>query len=167
MGANSAAPSAGIVAVLDQSRLIRAAIGIDQSGSFVTADVKSFRVEHPFNDEVDIVYACIEGPEAAAYARGTAELTEGHCTIKLPDHFSHVVTEDGLTVQVTPWSTESLGLAVTSRSPSEVVVEELRGGTGTYKFDWTVFGVRVGHEDYQVLRQRSKRLALPEIGAPG
>jgi len=162
MGPNSAAPRGGIVGVADQTNTLKGALGIDPSGaSFVVADVKNFRIEHPLNSDVDIVYACVEGPEAAAYARGTAELVGGRAVVQLPEHFAHVVTEAGITVQVTPWSADSHGLAVTSRSPTEVRVEELGGGTGNYRFDWTVLGVRADHADYQVLRRRSERPAFP------
>ncbi|MFI5952195.1 hypothetical protein [Cryptosporangium sp. NPDC051539] len=162
MGPNSAAPRAGIVAVTDQANVIKGALGVDPSGSsFVAADVKNFRLEHPADADVDIVYACVEGPEAAAYVRGTADLVGGRATVRLPEHFTHVVAEAGLTVQVTPWSADSRGLAVTSRSPAELTVEEIGGGSGSYRFDWTVVGVRAGHADYQVLRPRSERPAFP------
>jgi hypothetical protein len=43
-------------------------------------------------------------------------------------------------------------LAVTHKSVSSVVVEELFSGTGTYDFDYTVTAVRQGYEDFQVIR---------------
>jgi hypothetical protein len=136
----------------------KASLLVDANGQgTLTADVKNFRVPNPALADTDIVYACIEGPEAAAYIRGTAELVNGACTVALPDHFAGVIAERGMTVHVTPLSAESLGLAVVQKSPRSLVIQELHNGTGTYSFDWEVKGVRAGYEDYRVIRPRSER----------
>jgi len=131
----------------------------------VTADVKNFRVPNPAQADTDIVYACIEGPEAAAYVRGTAELINGACTIALPDHFATVIEQIGMTVHVTPLSAESLGLTVVEKSPKSLVVQELHQGAGTYSFDWEVKGIRKGYEDYQVIRPQSERSLAQHLPA--
>ncbi len=91
--------------------------------------------------------------DATAYVRGTNKLVNGSCTVQLPEHFAVVVTAS-LTVNVTPLSVSSLGLAVTSKSTDKIVVQELHSGTGTYDFDWEVKGVRTGHEAYRVIQPR-------------
>jgi hypothetical protein len=60
-----------------------------------------------------------------------------------------------MTVQVTPLSGDSLGLAVTGKSIEGITVKELQSGTGTYDFDYMVMAVRKGHEDYEVIRPAS------------
>jgi hypothetical protein len=158
------APNNGVIAVTDAAGsaagYARARMYVDPSGlGVVEAQIKSFRMPNPTQADMDIVYACIEGPEAAAYARGTARLASGVCTIALPAHFASVVNTDGVTVQLTPLSSDSLGLAVTQKSAVEIVVRELHHGVGNYEFDWEIKGIRKGHEDYQVIRPRNE-LAL-------
>ncbi len=148
-------PNNGYVAVRDSS-------GVTQAGMYVTSagkgriwgDTKNFRVDNPNDPNTDIWYASVEGPEAAAYIRGTAQLVDGQAEITFPDHFLAVAVEEGMTVQVTPLSADSNGLAVTSKSLDGVVVQELGGGKGNYEFDWEVKCVRQGHEDYQVIRSK-------------
>ena len=59
---------------------------------------------------------------------------------------------DGITVQVTPLSAESKGLAVVAKSLDGIVVQELQNGAGSYSFDFTVTAVRQDQENHQVLR---------------
>lgn len=120
----------------------------------IAADVKNFRVPNPADPATDIYYASLEGPEAAAYVRGTARLVAGRAVIELPDHFQSVAVDRGMTVNVTPLSAESAGLAVTEKNTRRVVVRELNGGTGSYAFDYMVTAVRQGHENYRVIRPR-------------
>ena len=61
--------------------------------------------------------------------------------------------EDTITVQLTPGSLESRGLAVGKVSLDEIEVGELHSGTGDYGFHWVVTAVRRAHRDFQVVRQ--------------
>jgi hypothetical protein len=150
----------GQVAVCDASSNIQAEMTLyGGAGNTVTlnadtiiADVKNFRVPNPRDPKTEIVYACVEGPEAGAYVRGTAQLVDGRAVVELPDYLADVAVSEGMTVHVTPLSAESKGLAVVSRSVERFEVGELFGGTGTYAFDWRVTAVRRGFKDYQVLR---------------
>jgi len=147
-------------------------LGQGMAGMFVNAsgegvvfgDTKNFRMANPNQPDTEIWYACIEGPEAAAYIRGTARLENGRAFIPFPDHFKAVATVEGMTVQVTPLSMESEGLVVTKKSIQGIEVRELRSGTGTYDFDYTVMAVRDGYQKYEVIRPKEdERLAeLPE-----
>ncbi|HWP31989.1 MAG TPA: hypothetical protein VNK96_09750 [Fimbriimonadales bacterium] len=123
-----------------------------QQTGYIYADVKNFREVNPNNPETDIWYACIEGPEAAMYVRGTATLVNGKAEVILPEHFSALASEKEITVMLTPLSEDSLGLAVTNKSTQEFTVKELHKGNGTYDFDWEVKAVRKGYEDYKVVR---------------
>jgi hypothetical protein len=143
----------GVVAVFDAAQNEKAFMLVHTDGrGFVVADVKSFRVPNPGQPGTDIVYAGIEGPEAAAYARGTARLRNGEAVVDLPEHFAHIASERGLTVQLTASSAQSRGLAAEKKSPKRLVVRELRGGKGNYEFDWEVKSIRKGYEDYRVIR---------------
>jgi hypothetical protein len=150
-------PDQGYVAVYDDTDTKRAAMFVDPATGqgIVTADVKSFRTAHPARPGKEIWYASLEGPEAAAYVRGTARLVDGQATIVLPDHFTAVVLSEGMTVQLTPLSADSKGLAVIEKTTSRVVVRELQGGIGNYEFDFMVTAVRRGHEDFRVIRDRA------------
>jgi hypothetical protein len=156
-------PDKGFVAVTDETEAHRAVMAFDNNGnSVVIADVKNFSVPHPTQPDTDIVYACIEGPEAAVYVRGTGHLVNGEAVISLPDHFASVASPDAMTVRVTPLSADSLGLAVVAKRISGVEVKELQRGTGNYDFDWEIKCVRSGHEDYRVTRPRNE-VALPAL----
>jgi hypothetical protein len=146
-------PDHGAMVVFDGAENGKAYMIVDADGTgWVVADIKSFRVPHPDQPDTDIVYAAIEGPEAAAYVRGTAHLSNGAAVIELPDHFTSIASGEGLTVQLTPNSATSLGLAVEEKSNDRILVRELSNGKGDYDFDWEAKCVRKGYEDYQVIR---------------
>jgi len=158
----SARPDEGYVVALDFGGTPQAGIYSDESVGYMFADVKNFRVPNPNQRGTEIWYACVEGPEAAAYIRGTGHLIKGRADIEFPNHFTAVATARGMTVQVTSHSADSKGLAVVERSINGFVVRELFSGTGTYDFDYTVMAVRQGHEDYRVVRSDSE--GLPAMG---
>lgn len=131
-----------------------------QAGMFVNnagqgvvyGDILDFPIANPDQQGTDICYASPAGPEAAAYIRGTGHLFNGMAEVTFPEHFKTVVNPEGITVQLTPLSTESKGLAAVEKSPDRLVVRELGNGEGTYDFDYMIMAVRKGHEDYQVIR---------------
>lgn len=140
------------VEVLSKS-VIQAQLTANSSGQgVITADVKNFVQPDPDNEERDIAYACVEGPEAAAYIRGTGRLVNGVAKVTLPRHFQNVSVAEGMTIQLTPKSADSEGLAVVSESLAGFEVRELRKGHGTYEFNWEVKAVRRGFTDYKVYR---------------
>ena len=91
------------------------------------------------------------------YVRGTQQLVKGRAVIRLPEHFADVAEPSRMTVQLTPCSAESLGLAAVEKSLDGVVVQELAGGRGSYGFDYYIMAVRRGYEDYKVIRPARKR----------
>jgi hypothetical protein len=154
-------PDHGYVSVWDASDTIRAGIYVDSAGDGVIfADVKNFRVDNPDDRNTEIWYASLEGPEAGAYIRGTGHLVDGHATIEFEKHFANVASPQGMTVQITPLSADSKGLAVIDKNQSGFAVAELNGGKGSYDFDFTVMAVRKGHEDYRVIRPASESRAV-------
>jgi len=65
-----------------------------------------------------------------------------------------VINPETMTVQVTPLSAESKGLAVIEKGPDGFRIKELFGGVGNYKVDYFVQAVRKGYEDYQPVRNK-------------
>jgi hypothetical protein len=64
-----------------------------------------------------------------------------------------------MTVQLTPLSAESKGLAVLEKNPEQLIVQELNSGTGTYYFDYLVMSIRNGYENYEVIRNKSEAMS--------
>jgi hypothetical protein len=116
---------------------------LDASGS------KNFVMAHPTDSSKNIVYAAIEGPEAAAYCRGRAKLEEGKAYVEYSDHFALVVNPDTITIQLTPRAASSKGLAVTNITEAGFDVRELARGKGKYEFDYLIMGVRKDLEHYE------------------
>ncbi len=129
----------------------------------VFGDSKSFVIDHPTQPDKDIWYACVEGPEAAAYLRGTATLVNGEISIEFPEHFQYVISGNNITITAIPHSADSKGLAIPTRSDKGFEVKELLNGTGTYQIDWEVKAERKGYENFKVIRDKKERqCASPE-----
>ncbi len=127
----------------------------------IVADVKNFAIDHPLEDNKEIVYASIEGPEAAAYERGTAQLVNGESLVECSEHFQLVADPGSMTVTVSPLSAESLGLAIVEKTLRGFRVKELSNGNGNYSFDYIVMCKRKGYEDYQVVRTKKVTAKSP------
>ncbi|MEM6264603.1 MAG: hypothetical protein AAGI38_18975 [Bacteroidota bacterium] len=156
-------PNNGYVMARRSSGATEAGMYVNSSNrGVVFGDVKNFRMEHPTQPGKEIWYACIEGPEAAAYERGTARLENGRAVVTFSEHFQMVASTKDMTVMLTPLSGASEGLAVIRKSENGFEVVELRNGSGNYEFDWEVKVVRQGFEDYQVIRDESE--AMPWDG---
>ena len=124
----------------------------------IFADVKNFKVAHPFDPKKEIFYASVEGPEVAMYVRGKATLQNGEVTITFPEHFQLMALEKSMTIQLTPRSASSKGLAVINSNTNGFTVKELWEGTGNYEFDWEAKSIRKGHEDYKVVRDKIEKI---------
>ncbi len=116
--------------------------------------VKSFIVPHPNDPSLLIQYASVEGPEAAIYFRGKAELADGNAYVAFPEHFTAMAAPGSVTVSLTPRSASSLGLAAVGVTEQGVEVAELGGGAGSYAFDFVVYAVRQGYEDFKVILEK-------------
>jgi hypothetical protein len=163
---NFTRPIMGVLNPTAGTNILRAGFKCDFSNQGVVfGDSKQFRVENPRQPGTDIAYACIEGPEVAAYVRGTGHLVNGRATIQLPEHFQDVAVSESMTVQVTPCSPGSLGLAVVAQATDHFEVVELFRGAGTYDFHWRVEAVRKGYEHFEVIRPTSERM-IPAPPAP-
>lgn len=129
-------------------------IFLDGSTGTIYKNTNNFWLDHPYDAEKMIVYSSIEGPEAAAYIRGTATLEKGAAYVQYPDHFKWVANTNTLTVHVTPLSADSKGLAIIEKEAAGFRVRELMNGKGIYDFDYLVQAVRKGHETFEVIRDK-------------
>ncbi|MEM7370457.1 MAG: hypothetical protein AAF587_17740 [Bacteroidota bacterium] len=147
----------GGIDVRDANGNGQASMFVDANGDgYLAADFKPFFMDHPEDPGKEIWYCAVEGPEAGAYDRGTAQLVNGIAHVEFSDHFSIVANEHSMTIMLTPWSADSEGLAVIVRSATGFTVKELRKGSGSYQFDWEVKAKRAGHEDWQVIRNKKE-----------
>lgn len=161
MGSEISNPNHGYVEVSNTSGIGKAGMYVNTAGRGVlfaddifAQNPKSFRTNHPLDPTKEIWYACIEGPEAGIYERGTAYLSAGETWIPFSEHFSAILANNSLTVTLTPHSADTYGLAIVEKTPNGIRVRELKGGKGTFGFDWEVKGVRKGYEDYQPVRPK-------------
>lgn len=160
----SGRPNVGYIIAEDTNGQIQAGLIVDSNGDGeVFGDTKNFRMDHPEQPGKEIWYASLEGPEAAAYDRGTATLEQGEAFIPFSDHFKLVINPETMTVILTPHSTDTYGLAVIEKTAEGIRVGELRNGTGNFRFDWEVKAIRKGYEDYRVIRDASEYLPGHEV----
>jgi hypothetical protein len=152
----------GRITTRDATGTIKAEIRTYCSGDgWIIADganggIKSFRMPHPTKPDKQIVYACIEGPEAGAYERGTVTLVNGEAEVTFSETFGIVANPETLTIMTSAWSAESKGLAVIERTERGFKIKEFGGGTGNYKVDWEAKAVRKGWEDFEVVQDLEK-----------
>lgn len=133
----------------------------DQNRGVVFKDISNFRMPHPTRPGKEIWYACIEGPEAAAYVRGTAKMVNGVANVEFSEEFQIVANPETMTVNLTPLDAESKGMAVVEKNATGFKVKELMHGTGNYAFDWEVKCVRKGYEDYRIVRDARECQPMP------
>ncbi len=133
----------GFITVNDVEGESQAGMYIDEDGNGrIFADFVDSFVDNPEKSNQKVRYSVIQGPEDAAYLRGTAQLTAGNGSIQFPKHFQNLIEKEGMTVMITPLSAESKGIAVVKKDNQGFNVRELLQGTGDYLFDWEVKGVR-------------------------
>jgi hypothetical protein len=120
----------------------------------ISATIKKFVQPHPSDPKKEVVYISFEGPEAAIFLRGKARLVDGKASIETPEYFKVVAGEDeDITVQFTPRSLESKGLAAISVTRDKVEVGELMQGKGNYEFDYFITAKRAGFEGHEPIQQ--------------
>jgi hypothetical protein len=97
------------------------------------------------------VHACLEGPEAGVYYRGTASIpADGNFVeLSLPSYVDSLATE--FTVQVTPVIENEADLLIPSLAVTRVIqgkfkVFKTNRNTFTSTFDYIVFGKRCAIE---------------------
>ncbi len=149
----SADRSDGRIIMYDDNSAAQGGMYIDGANQgIIWGDIKSFRMKHPDKSNTEIWYASIEGPEAAAYERGTTKLVNGEAFIEFSEHYRIVANHTSMTVNLTPLEWDTYGLAVVEKTANGFRVKELKGGAGNFSFDWEVKCVRKGKEKFRVIR---------------
>ncbi len=158
----------GYIGVQDPNGSIRAGMFVNDDGQgIVFADQVNSFVENPEKSNERIVYSMIQGPESAAYLRGTAQLNEGSGSVDFPEHFTRHIESEGLTVMLTPLSADSRGIAVTKKGSSGFRVQELLDGKGNYEFDWEVKGVRKTGRAFKAMKSTPQAIPMDTYIDPG
>jgi len=96
---------------------------------------KTFVIENPSDENRYLVHACIEGPENAVYYRGTGQLLNNSCHIKLPLYTEHLI--ENISVELTSYGCYNK-LCVYNISSKGFFVKGEKDG----KFFWTLYGTR-------------------------
>lgn len=157
-------PNHGYVAVSDESNNAQAGMYVDAMGNgYLFADganggVKSFVMPYPGKPDKEIWYASLEGPEAAAYERGVASLSNGEAWVPFSESFGIVANPETMTVILTSHSADTYGLAVVEKTATGFKVKEFKDGHGNFSFDWEVKCVRKGWENWRVERDKRERM---------
>jgi hypothetical protein len=115
-----------------------------QSLAYYTGE-KTFVIEHPLNIDKYLVHACLEGPEAGVYYRGSARITSDYKCVEiyLADYVEHLANE--FTIHVTPFLSEHV---IEPYFPKLIATPVRNGKFKVYsdmvpcEFDYLVFGKR-------------------------
>jgi len=102
------------------------------------ATAKSFIVEHPLDTNKLLVHACLEGPEAGVYYRGTGEIKDNNSSIiTLPKYVEKLATD--FTLQITPIYNGKINVL----NSGEVVNNSFSVYGENCKFNWIAYGKRL------------------------
>ena len=112
-------------------------------GSFA-ATTKSFVIDHPTKEGMKLRYGSLEGPENGVYVRGRLK---DNNTIELPDHWTGLVDEETITVNLTPIGRKAPLHSVVDIVDNTVVVESANDVVDCF---YTVFGERKDVEKLEV-----------------
>jgi hypothetical protein len=96
----------------------------------------------------------LESEETDTYVRGSAKLENGTTEILLPQDFSLVTNERGITAQITPTGSVSGMLYVSEKSNTKLVVKASSRKDNAVTFDYIVNGVRRGFENHEPIRDK-------------
>ena len=118
----------------------------------LSAGSKPFVQPHPTDPSKEVMYIAMEGPESTIFLRGTTNLIDGKAAIETPEYFRIVAGDEGITVQFTPRSSKSKGLAAVEVNRNSITIEELMDGTGTYEFDYFITAKRAGFEKHEPIQ---------------
>jgi PilZ domain-containing protein len=88
-----------------------------------------------------VVYTSLGGPENGLYVRGSAILSQGEARVRLPEHFTGLIDEHTLTVQITARGA-CHGLYVARATGRGLLVRELAEGRSDAPFDYLVLAER-------------------------
>ena len=107
--------------------------------SEVTYGAKTFVIDHPLDSSKYLVHACIEGPEAGVYYRGTSEIENGkrEQIVTLPEYVKSLATS--FTVTITPIYNGKIRYLNCSDVTNNFFTVYGKPG----RFHWIIFGKRL------------------------
>ncbi|WP_456449139.1 S-layer homology domain-containing protein [Thiolapillus sp.] len=146
-----------------------------QNGAYANVAYSSYKIQgsgsvafiqnHPEHDDEVIVYNSPEGDEVATYTRGSAQLVNGEARIPLGETFKWVTNPDiGLTAHLTPrgaWA----ALYVAELDTHEILVKAAPGSPQDARFDYIVYGLRIGFEDTTIVQKKTRESRIPSMEA--
>lgn len=144
-------------------------VGNASSGNLYSIDSctgeKTAVYKHPTSAGKSIYYNALEGAEIGLYTRGRVKLIKGIATVDLPEHFSAIVSREGLTAQLTPHSAKSQGLAIVDLTPKQLKIAELGGGRAdaNYEVSFLVQGVKSGKEKFAAVRNATTTMLTKSV----
>lgn len=119
--------------------------GLNSSGE-MWGKRKSFVIDHPLDPASRwLTHACVEGPEAGVYYRGTGQLADGKARVTLPDYFEALARAEDRTVQLTPVSDADEPITVLAAGTVADGGFDVRAADGrnpSQRFCWEVKAVR-------------------------
>lgn len=123
---------------------------LDANGN-MSAKTKPFVIDHPLDDDRQLIHAALEGPEHGVFYRGQARLQDGKATIELPRYFEALCRTDDRSVQVTPLvqgdgSPGILGVTAVTNGQFDVVAAS--GTDQDQSFFWEVKAVRADVDEF-------------------
>lgn len=125
----------------------------DIYGPALYAEVKHFRIQHPQDRDAYLVHTCLEGPENAVYARGTAQ----SAYVAFPHFWQELVRPEGITVHLTPMSraAAAVQLFVTAATPLGFHVDSLHDvPDDEVVYSWYAVGVRADQPELEVKQKK-------------
>ncbi len=150
----------GFMGVAGSNGFVQASMKVDEMGNgIIEAHQFVTKMTSHSRSGEDVNYGVVQGPEAALYLRGTAKLQKGRAKINLPDHFRINADEGSMTVQITPLSSKTYGLAVIEKTNKGFVVEEFMNGQGNFEFDWEIKCKKKGWTQFEV----NHKMEIPGI----
>ena len=101
---------------------------------------KTFVIDHPIKPDNYLVHACLEGPEAGVYYRGTTQVCDKFTEVKLPDYVDALATN--FTVNVTHIFDEETDEEPITYAATPVKNGKFRVYGKPGKVSWVVYGSR-------------------------
>ena len=120
--------------------------GVFAGGGLGTSGSKSFVQPHPTDGRKEIVFVSLEGNENGTYFRGSGQVVGGQAEIEIPEEWTLVSAEDGITVHLTPKGPALLWTEEESRERIQV------RGSADVAFNYLVLGLRRGFEEHVAIR---------------
>jgi len=123
--------------------------GLASNGS----NIKTFVIDHPDDSERWLVHACLEGPTADVFYRGTATIVDGRAEVELPGYFESATRAENRQVQLTPVAALCRVAASRIENGRFTIISDAPDGT---QVAWLVYAERADTEPFDPEPLRSE-----------